>query len=75
MTIIPRDAHETTGLDMIYFGWKYSGHMISQLNETVTDRAHKADLGAVDQIGSWSNVRPVDQDCSSDREELRLLHQ
>ena len=75
VAIVPRDAHETTALDMIYFGWKYCRHATSELHETVTDRAHKADLGAIDQIGPWRNLRPIDQDCSSDRKKLSLLHQ
>ena len=69
MAIIPRDAHEATGLDMIYFGGKYCRHVISQLHETVTDRAtglmwSKAGIirsgktleEALERLGSWSFI-------------------
>ena len=70
VAVVPGDPNDAFRFDVIDFDWKL--HLSSELNETIAQRRHKADLGPVDQISARSHVRPVKYRCIGHRDQPGL---
>jgi hypothetical protein len=76
MAVLPGDAHHAARFDMVDFRWdRHDQSKFLELNQTIADGGHKADLGAVRQIGARTQIRTIDECCFGDREKLTLFHE
>ena len=76
VAVVPGDAHRGPRFDMVDFRRNRNSHWnCSEFDQTVADRGHKADLGAVHQISARTQIRTIDERRFSDREKWTFLHE
>ena len=76
VAVVPCYADHGARFDMVDFRWNRHSHWkFLEFDQTVADRGHKADLGAVHQISARTQIRTIDERCFSDREKWTLFHE
>lgn len=76
VAVVPGDADHGARFDMVDFRWDRHDHWkFLELDQTVANRGHKADLGTVHQIGAQTQIRTIDERCFGEGEKLTLFHE